>query len=76
LPVCDKEGCGKEGKIISRLSPEGYLISSGKKAYSFRETYRRFNYCENCHNELMSEVWIRVRSSNDKGDDHIAPTAI
>ena len=31
---CDVEGCEEEADKISRLSPEGYLVSSGKKAYS------------------------------------------
>ena len=43
--VCDYPGCGTAGEIISRLSPEGYLVATGKKAYSFREAYRRFHYC-------------------------------
>jgi hypothetical protein len=33
--VCDYPGCGAVGDIISRLSPEGYLVATGKKAYSF-----------------------------------------
>ena len=33
-PVCDLPGCGKPGTITSRLSPEGYLVATGKKAYS------------------------------------------
>ena len=35
--VCDFPGCGGVGEIVSRLSPEGYLVATGKKAYSFRE---------------------------------------
>ena len=35
--MCDYPGCGNKGEIISRLSPEGYLVATGKKAYSFRE---------------------------------------
>ena len=40
--VCDFPGCGTDGTIVSRLSPEGFLVATGKKAYSFREAYRRF----------------------------------
>ena len=75
-PTCDFPGCENEGDIISRLSPEGYLVATGKKAYSFREAYRRFHYCGEHHDELMTNVWNRVRSKDDKEDDHVAPTAI
>ena len=74
--VCDYPGCGNVGGIISRLSPEGYLVATGKKAYSFREAYRRFHYCAKHHDELMSGVWSRVRKPDDKKDGHVAPTAI
>ena len=30
-PACDYPGCGAVGVIISRLSPEGYLVATGKK---------------------------------------------
>jgi len=74
--VCDYPGCGAVREIISRLSPEGYLVATGKKAYSFREAYRRFYYCANCHDKLMGGVWSRVRKPDDKSDGHVAPTAI
>jgi len=76
MPRCDYPGCGDDGISISRLSPEGYLVATGKKAYSFREAYRRFHYCEKHHSELMTNVWSRVRKPDDKDDDHVAPTAI
>ena len=75
MAVCDFEDCGSGSVIVSRLSPEGYLVASGNKAYSFREAYERFNYCKRCHDRLMEEVWSRVRSSGTKNDDHVAPTA-
>ena len=75
-PACDYPGCGEVGVIISRLSPEGYLVATGKKAYSFREAYRRFHYCNNHHDELMNGVWSRVRKPDDQSDGHVAPTAI
>lgn len=75
-PACDYPGCVNVGVIISRLSPEGYLVATGKKAYSFREAYRRFHYCKRCHDELMANVWTRVRKPDDKGDDHPAPTMV
>jgi len=74
--VCDFPGCGVEGTIVSRLSPEGYLVATGKKAYSFREAYRRFHYCDAHHDELMGGVWSRVRKPADKKEGHVAPTAI
>lgn len=74
--VCDFLGCGEEGTIVSRLSPEGFLVATGKKAYSFREAYRRFHYCGNHHDELMGGVWSRVRKPENKKDGHVAPTAI
>ena len=74
--VCDYHGCGEVGEIVSRLSPEGYLVATGKKAYSFREAYRRFYYCASCHDKLMGGVWSRVRKPDDKSDWHVAPTAI
>ena len=74
--ICDYPDCTVEGTIISRLSPDGYLVGSGKQAYSFREAYRRFHYCVEHHDLLMSTVWNRVRDPNEKGDGHVAPTAI
>lgn len=76
VPRCDYPGCEADGVTISRLSPEGYLVATGKKAYSFREAYRRFHYCDKHHSELMGNVWGRVRKPDDKDDDHVAPTAI
>ena len=73
---CDYPGCEVEGEIVSRLSPEGYLVATGKKAYSFREAYRRFYYCNQHHEVLMSGGWNRIRSDSDKDDDHVAPTAV
>ncbi len=74
--VCDFLGCGSCGEIVSRLSPEGFLVATGKKAYSFREAYRRFHYCQKHHEELMGGIWSRVRKPDDKKDGHVAPTAI
>ena len=75
-PACDYTGSSAIGTIVSRLSPEGYLVATGKKAYSFREAYRRFHYCADHHDELMSGVWSRVRKPDNKKDGHVAPTAI
>lgn len=74
--ICDYLGCENHGEIISRLSPEGFLVATGKKAYSFREAYRRFHYCADHHEQLMTGVWSRVRKPDDKKDGHVAPTAI
>ena len=76
MRVCDSKDCNSESNIVSRLSPDGFLVSSGRKAYSFREAYERFGYCKECHDILMVEVWSRVRSNGDKNDDHVAPTAV
>lgn len=76
MSKCDYSECEERGVQISRLSPEGFLVATGSKAYSFREAYRRFHYCEDHHDELMTSVWNRVRKSENKGDDHVAPTAI
>jgi hypothetical protein len=73
---CDYGECTEIGNNISRLSPDGFLVSTGNKAYSFREAYKRFHYCELHHDLLMKNVWNRVRKNDDKGDDHVAPTAI
>lgn len=75
-PSCDFPGCEGDGFVISRLSPDGFLVATGKKAYSFREAYRRFHYCQAHHDELMANVWSRVRRPDDKSDGHVAPTAI
>jgi|TARA_Y100000031_G_C7967600_1_gene268878 hypothetical protein len=75
-PRCDYPGCEAEGEIISRLSPEGYLVATGKKAYSFREAYRRFHYCKEHHDTLMTGVWSRISDDSNKDDDHVAPTAV
>ena len=40
--ICDFEDCDRRSAIVSRLSPKGFLVSSGNKAYSFREAYERF----------------------------------
>jgi len=76
VPKCDYPDCREEGETISRLSPEGFLVATGNKAYSFREAYKRFHYCAGHHDELMKSVWNRVRSTDGKDDDHVAPTAI
>ena len=73
---CDYGDCSEKGENISRLSPEGFLVATGNKAYSFREAYKRFHYCNSHHELLMNNVWNRVRQNEDKGDDHVAPTAI
>ena len=76
MPKCDYPKGGDEGEQISRLSPEGFLVATGSKAYSFREAYMRFNHCKEHHDEPMTSVWNRVRDSEDKDDAHVAPTAI
>ena len=76
MPKCDLSDCAEDGEIISRLSPDGFFVATGKKAYSFREAYRRFHYCKKCHDQLMANVWTRVRKPDDKGDDHPAPTMV
>ena len=72
---CEFDDCDRKSTTVSRLSPEGYLVSSGKKAYSFRDAYRRFKYCDKCHKSLMGDVWNRVRNSG-KDDDNVAPTSV
>ena len=32
MPRCDYPGCDADGSTVSRLSPEGYLVATGKKA--------------------------------------------
>ena len=76
MPTCDSPDRKAEGEKISRLSPDGFLVATGKKAYSFREAYRRFHYCMKHHDELMTNVWSRVRTPDDKSDDHPAPTMV
>ena len=76
MPKCDLSDCAEDGEIISRLSPDGFLVATGKKAYSFREAYKRFHYCEIHHELLMKNVWNRVKENENKDDDHVAPTAI
>ena len=75
-PCCDVIGCEAAGTTISRLSPEGYLVATGARAYSFREAYRQFRYCEEHHDTLMSGVWKRINSGDDTSGDNVAPTAI
>ena len=76
MKSCDYGDCSEKGENISRLSPEGFLVATGNKAYSFREAYKRFHYCEFHHELLMKSVWNRVREKEDRDDDHVAPTAI
>ena len=75
-PVCDLPGLWRSGRDCIP-SVTGRLFGCyGEKAYSFREAYRRFHYCQAHHDELMGGVWSRVRQPDDKGDGHVAPTAI
>ena len=76
MPTCDYPECKAKGEKISRLSPEGFLVATGKKAYSFREAYRRFHYCKEHHDELMTNVWNRVRSQGRQRRRPCRPTAI
>ena len=76
MKSCDYGDCSDKGENISRLSPEGFLVATGNKAYSFREAYIRFHCCDSHHDLLMKNVWNRVRQNEDKDDDHVAPTAI
>ena len=39
MKSCDYGDCSEKGENISRLSPEGFLVATGNKAYSFREAY-------------------------------------
>ena len=73
---CDVEGCGEKADKISRLSPEGFLVGTGNKAYSFREAYKRCRYFSRHQDELMKSVWSRVNEKGDKSEDHVATTAI
>ena len=66
MKSCDYGDCSEKGENISRLSPEGFLVATGNKAYSFREAYQRFHYCEIHHELLMKNVWNRVRQNDDK----------
>ena len=36
-PACDFPGCKEVGTIVSRLSPEGYLVATGKKPTRFEK---------------------------------------
>ena len=56
MDKCDYPLCSLEGSVVSRLSPKGFLVATGNKAYSFREAYQRFTYCENHHAELKKTV--------------------
>ena len=76
MPRCDYPGCDEDGTTISRLSPEGYLVATGKKPTHFTKHTGRFHYCAKCHSNLMTNVWNRVRTPDDKDDDNVAPTAI
>ena len=67
MPKCDYPDCGEKGEVISRLSPEGFLVATGKKAYSFREAYRRFYYCKRCHDELMTMFGLECVNLMIKG---------
>ena len=41
MKSCDYGDCSEKGENISRLSPEGFLVATGNKAYSFREAYQK-----------------------------------
>ena len=75
-PRCDYPGCDIEGEIVSRLSPDGYLVATGTNAYSFLDAYRLLHHSKHPHDELMTNVWSRVTERSDKDDSHVAPTAI
>ena len=63
---CSFPECSNEGIKKSRLSVEGYLISSGKKAYSFREAYQQFQYCKEHHDKLIEQIWKGATSKENK----------
>ena len=63
---CSFPNCQSEGSQISRLSIEGNLISSGKKVYSFRDAYKKFNYCKEHHDKLIEQIWKGARSKENK----------
>ena len=69
------DGCEAEADKISRLSPEGFLVGTGNKAYSFREAYKDFDIVH--ITILINEIGLGwVNEKGDKSDDHVAPTAI
>ena len=76
MKECSFPKCSEKGVKKSRLSINGILVSSGKKAYSFREAYQQFHYCKKHHDKLMQEVWNRVRTTDQTDDDHVAPTSV
>ena len=76
MTECSFPECSDKGVKKSRLSTNGFLVSSGKKAYSFREASQQFHYCKRHHDKLMQEVWNRVRTTDQKDDDHVAPTSV
>ena len=50
MKSCDYGDCSENRVNISRLSPEGFLVATGNKAYSFRELTKGFiiaNYIMN-----------------------------
>ena len=63
-------------QLLKRSGLQNAEISTLAEIGAFREAYKRFTYCDKCHDELMKSVWNRVRETDEKGDDHVAPTAI
>ena len=45
--VCDFPGCGDGGEIVSRLSPEGYLVATGKRLIHSEKPTEDFTIAKN-----------------------------
>ena len=53
MKSCDYGDCSEKGENISRLSPEGFLVATGNKAYSFREAYNCLLYTSDAADDLL-----------------------
>ncbi len=61
---CENEGCQNDSSIISRLSTRGLLIRNSNDTNSFIDAYQKYNYCKNCHDNLLERIWENMNIDN------------
>ena len=61
----------RELTLVDYLPKVFWWLQGIKRIHS--EKHKRFHYCEIHHELLMKNVWNRVKESENKDDDHVAP---
>jgi len=69
MVICARCQEDTDSVIHSRLNPDSYLHHDSETGYSL------YPYCEFCHLDILSQVWLRLKSVSVQ-DNNPAPTAI